>query len=134
MSEENVSELRRGLEHFIATGEPEWDLLAPDVEVRDHDIPDAGEYRGHSGYARWLADWAAAWGEFTLDPEEYIDAGDRVIVVLRMRATGAGSGVTVERTDAMVCEMRDLKVTRLDYYNNRERALRSAGVEPEAGS
>jgi hypothetical protein len=54
MSQENVELIQRGLEHFIRTGEPAWDDIHPDVEVRDHDIPDAGDYRGHAGYAKWL--------------------------------------------------------------------------------
>jgi hypothetical protein len=29
----------------------------------------------------------------------------------------------------MVLRMRDMKVWRLDYYNNREEALKAAGLE-----
>src|ERR1017187_5551294 len=31
-----------------------------EVEVRDHDIMDASDYRGHAGFGRWLEDWDAA--------------------------------------------------------------------------
>ena len=53
MSYENVEIAQQGLEHFRRTGEPQWETVDPAIEVYDHDIPDAGSYRGHEGYARW---------------------------------------------------------------------------------
>jgi ketosteroid isomerase-like protein len=129
MSQENVENVKAAVAHFGATGEPMWSTTATDIEVHDHDIPDAGVYRGHAGYVQWLEDWAGAWSEFSLEPEEFIDVGDRVVAVFRMRATGRGSGVTVERGDAMVVEVRDGKAVRLDYYNNQQQALRQVGLE-----
>src|SRR5206468_1006403 len=101
----------------------------PDIEVHDHDIIDAGEYRGRAGVERWLADWEAAWSDFGMDVEELIDAGSgRVVALVRMRATGRGSAVSVEREDAIVYELRDGLIARLDYYNDRSRALAAAGL------
>ena len=34
----------------------------------------------------------------------------------------------VERQDAIVYEIRDGKILRLDYYNNRQQALASVGM------
>jgi ketosteroid isomerase-like protein len=130
VSEQNVELIRRTLDDFVARGEPNWNVLHRDVEVHDHDIMDAGDYRGHAGFGRWLEDWTAAWSEFTLEPKEYLDAGDRVVSVFRMTATGRTSGATVEREDAIVWQVRDDEVVRLDYYNNRAQALEQAGLEP----
>ena len=123
MSRENVELVQGVLAGFIATGTPSWDLLDEEVEVRDHDVMDAGEYRGYAGFGRWLENWDAAWADFSMEPEEFLDAGERVVSVFRMTATGRGSGVEVERHDAIVWSVRDGKVVRLDYYNNREQAL-----------
>jgi hypothetical protein len=60
MSERNVELVRGALERYIATGEPAWDLTHGDIEVHEHDIMDAGAYRGYAGFRRWLEDWAAA--------------------------------------------------------------------------
>jgi ketosteroid isomerase-like protein len=128
MSRENVEVVEAGMEHFGATGEPQWSLNHEDIEVHDHDLPDAGDYRGHAGYARWLEDWADVWSEYSLDTEEFIDAGDRVVVVFRLKATGRGSGVTVERRDGMVVTLRDGLAVRVDYYNSREQALEAVGL------
>jgi ketosteroid isomerase-like protein len=128
MSQENVEVIQRGFEHFIATGEPYWETFHAEVEVHDHDTMDQGEYRGHAGLGRWLEDWAAAWSEFTMEPEEFLDAGEWVVMFVRMKATGASSGLVLERQDAMVFAVRDGKVLRLDYYNNRTEALEAVGL------
>jgi ketosteroid isomerase-like protein len=125
MSEQNVELVRAGFEHFLATGEPAWDTLHEHIEVQDHDIMDGREYRGHADVRRWLfEDWASAWSEYGMEPEEYIDVDDeRVIAVFRMKATGRASGVAIERQDAMVYVVRGQQVTRVDYYNSRQQAL-----------
>ena len=111
------------------TGEPPWDALHPEIVVHDHDIMDASDYRGHAGFGRWLEDWSAAWSEDSIEPDEFFDADERVLVFIRQKTTGHGSGVTLEREDAMVFELRDGKIARLDYYNSREQARKAAGLE-----
>jgi ketosteroid isomerase-like protein len=127
MSQANVELVRKALEHF-GTSEPDWDALHEEIVVRDRDIMDASEYRGHAGVRRWGEDWGAAWAEWSAEPEEFIEADDVVIAVFRVRATGRGSGVKVERQDAMVLEVRDRKIVSVDYYNNRQRALEAVGL------
>ena len=128
MSQENVDLLQRAMEHFMRTGEPAWDLIHPDVEVHDHDILDAGNYRGHAGYAKWLEDWGAAWDSFKVEPGRYTDAGDKVVVELKVRATGGGSGIELERRDAIVFTIADGLTVRLDYFNDPDQAQRAAGL------
>jgi hypothetical protein len=57
MSQENVELIQQGFVVWGETGEPDWGSLHGDVEVYDHDIMDASEYRGRAGVERWLADW-----------------------------------------------------------------------------
>jgi uncharacterized protein len=128
MSQANVEIVRRGTEQFMATGEPPWEMIDEGVEVYDHDTPDQGDYRGHAGYARWLEDWGAAWAEWSIEPEEFLDAGDSVVVFFRMRTKGRGSGVEVERQDAIVFKLGNGRIVRVDYYNDRKQALEAAGM------
>jgi ketosteroid isomerase-like protein len=125
---QNVELVQELLRRFIETGEPVWESLDEEIEACDHDVVDAGEYKGHSGFARWLENWDVAWAEYSMVPEEFLAAGERVVSIFRMNATGRGSGVQVARQDAMVWEIRDGKVVRLDYYNNRDEALKAAGL------
>ena len=113
----------------MQTGEHAWELIDEEVEVHDHDIPDAREYRGHAGWARWFEDWGAAWAEQSVEPEEFIDADDdRAMLVMRLYMTGRGSGVKVERQDAMVVAFRNDKAVRVDWYNNKQQALEAVGL------
>lgn len=129
MSQENVDHARRGMEHWLRTGEVLWEDLHPEFEVHDHDIPDAGVYRGHDGVRDWTADFSGAFESFALEPLEYIDAGDgKVVLVARLSARGKESGVSVERLDGMVWTIRDGKTVRLDYYGSRAEAFEAAGL------
>jgi ketosteroid isomerase-like protein len=131
VSDANVELIRDALQTWRRTGEPAWELTHPDVEVRDHDIMDAGEYRGHEGVARWLVDWGTAWSGFTMDVVEVIEAGESgVVALIRIGATGRESGISVEREDAVVYEVRDGLIVQVDYYNDRAVALAAAGLPP----
>ena len=128
MSSEDLEVVRHSFERFLATGEPDWELTHPEVLIVDHDIMDAGEYRGLDGVRRWVSDWSSAWSDFTMEPEQFIDAGDCVVVILRMKATGAASGIEIERQDGIVHRLSDGKVIRLDYFNSADQARRAAGL------
>jgi ketosteroid isomerase-like protein len=129
MSRENVDRVKEFFGRFAASGEPAWDALHESIEVHDHDLLDASDYRGHEGFRHWLDDWEAAWTEFNMEPEEFFDAGQRVVMVFRMKATGRTSGLVVERQDSIVWEIRDGKVMRVDYYNSREQGLDAVGLD-----
>lgn len=129
MSEADVAVVLDSLRIWRRTGEPAWELTDPEIEVHDHDIMDAGEYRGRAGVERWLADWETAWSDYGMEARELIDAGDgRVLALVTMRATGRGSAVSVEREDAILYEVRDGLIVRLDYYNDPSRARADAGL------
>ena len=128
MSQEKVETVRRGFEQFLATGEVPWDLFDESVEIHDHDTPDQTDYRGHEGYARWLEEWGAAWADWSMQIERHIDAGDSVVTFFLMQTTGLGSGIEMTREDALVYRLRDGKIVRGDYYNDRSLALKTVGL------
>ena len=66
--------------------------------------------------------------EWTLEPEEFIDAGERVVVLARLSARGRASGVALVRRDGMVWTVRGGKAVRLDYFNRPADALEAAGL------
>jgi len=129
VSRENVDMVRAGWERYSGTGEPPWDLFHESVEVHDHDTPDQGDYRGHEGIRRWLEDWGAAWAEWRIEADEFIDAGDSVVILIRMNTEGRGSGIKAQRQDALVYGVTQGLITRVDYYNDRGEALKAVGLE-----
>ena len=129
MSRQNV-EVVRGSYDALLRGELGAALTAidPAIEIYDHDIPDASAYRGLEGVFAWQAEWERSWESWRWDPEEFIDAGDKVVAVLRLHAKGRASGVEVERLDGAVWTLRGGKGVRLDYYGSKAEALEAAGV------
>ena len=137
MSRENVEIVRRGYEALnSADVERALALFDPHVEV--HLARDAGTvmgldfretYRGIDGFLEFLGRLSEAWQEFRWEPENYIDAGDDVVVFIRMVATGKGSGIEVEQPMAHLCTLRDGKLVRHETFWERSAALKAAGLD-----
>jgi ketosteroid isomerase-like protein len=128
MSQENVEIVRRFHDHFDRTGEPLWDVIDSEIEVYDHDIPDAGTYHGLAGYTKWLTNWGETFESYAMELARLVDAGDQIVSLIVMRASGRRSGVSVERKDAIVSTFRDGKIARIDYYNDQAQALEAVGL------
>ena len=129
MTDEAIAILKQFNDDLIERGEIRWDLIDPDVVVVDHDLPDAGDYRGHEGFRKWLLeDWGSAWESYTIEPEQYVDAGDSVVSVFTLTARGKGSGVETRRRNAIVNTVQNARITRVEYYTTEEEARAAAGV------
>jgi ketosteroid isomerase-like protein len=139
MSEENV-EIVRSL-YEIGTGD--WFSAAPDQidrgfrEYADEQCefrlpPDYPEgepvFRGREGFDELLAMLAETWGKWRLEPERFLDAGDRVVVFVRILAEGGASGVPIELETTHVWTIRGARVTSVHAYRDRSQALEAAGL------
>ena len=78
---------------------------------------------------RFAAMLRDAWSEWRFEPERSIDAGDRVVVFMRVVAKGRESGVPIERTSTQVVTVRDGRMTSTRVYRDRQEALKAAGLE-----
>jgi ketosteroid isomerase-like protein len=133
MSQENVEIVRRAYEAY-ARGDLEAALadLAPNVEW--HTPPGEREldlepvYHGPEAVGAALAAWAASWDEWVVEPVEFIDAGDEVVVVLDERGRGKGSGAEVFRAHFQVVTVRNGAGILIREYTSRTEALEAAGL------
>ena len=124
MSRENIEIVRNSYRAYVRGDlEAAFGVLDPAIEIYDHDIPDAGKYHGWEGMLAWQTDWESGWKSWRWDPEDFIDAGDRVVAILHLYAHGRGSGVDVEGVDGAVWMLSDGKAIRLDYYGSKEQAM-----------
>ena len=124
----DIEQMRRAYK-AIARGETEaaLELIDRDVEVRDRpEAPDPQTYHGHEGVRDALQ---ATWDTFEMvefEPQQFVEIGDRIVVVIRMRGRGKGSGVPVEDRIAHLWTMRDGKAWRLQVYSDPDRAIADA--------
>jgi ketosteroid isomerase-like protein len=85
-------------------------------------------YHGHEGVRQFWRDGVAAFGEIKLEVEELIDAGDRVLAVIRERDVGRVSGVPVELTHLAVWTLVDGKAVRMQLFDDQQAAEQAAGL------
>jgi ketosteroid isomerase-like protein len=130
MSQENVDFVRRGWE-AMERGDFSVALadLSPDLVTHvAQPIPVAGTYHGREGFLQLSLDWAEGFDELVVTSEEFIDAGDQVVVRALHKSHGAASGVPVETDIYYVFTVRAGKTVRADVFNDRSKALEAAGL------
>jgi uncharacterized protein len=130
VSQENIELMRRGYDAMLRRDiEALLSLLDPDVELHDRpEAPDARSYRGHEGVLTALKVSLDAFEDFRLEPERFYDAGEKVVVLLRMVGTGNVSGVPVEEHIAHLWTIQDGRAIALQVYGDPADALTAAGL------
>ena len=135
MSHENVEIVRRGWEHFQATGELLQDVLAPEFvwdmsTFRDLQLVGIEEhYEGADGARRFLQAWTEPFDEWQIEVEAFHDAGEKVVTVCRQRGRSKVSGVPVDMRLALVFTVRNGLETRMEMYADPDEALRAVGLD-----
>jgi ketosteroid isomerase-like protein len=129
MSQENVELVRAQVERFKTTGEFSPETSAEDIAWHDPpDFPDAQVHIGMDGVFKALATWADAWSEWQIELNEYVDAGDHVLVRGTQSGRGKDTGVLVEQPLCLVYLVRDGKVVEVRAFFDEHQALVAAGM------
>jgi ketosteroid isomerase-like protein len=96
---------------------------APDHEwvvAREH--PDSTTHRGKEAVAGYLRDWIETMPDLRIAVAEIEEAGDRVLVVMEMKGTGAGSGAETAVRTAVVTTFREGVAVRTEEFLDPEEA------------
>ena len=135
MSQENVESVRRGYALFAAGDfEAAAALMSDDAELTEAGGlgvtgSAAGTRRGPQGFLRSTEEALEAFEDFHVEPEDFIDAGDVVVVPVRISGRGRMSGVEMEMELAHLWVLRgDGKVVRSEIYETTAEALEAAGL------
>ena len=106
------------------------ELFDPEVSWHTWIVPGPGgaTYRGHEGVRELWSDARNVFGDFRNDPERIVASGDKVVVFVNVRGRGKESGAEVEGRIAHVLSFRDDKVILVESYEDRDEALRVAGL------
>ena len=90
--------------------------------------PGGGTYHGHEGVRELWREAQNVFGDFRNEPERVIASVDRIVAFIRVCGRGKGSGAEVEARIAHLLTFRGDKVLRVDSYEDRDEAVRVAGV------
>jgi ketosteroid isomerase-like protein len=105
-------------------------VFDPEVEVHDPpEMPDSAIHRGHEAVMRDWQQTFDSFEEFSIEIEECRDLGAELLVFLRYRGRGRGSGVTVDASLTHVVTVKDGKLLRLRQFLDRRQALEVVGLE-----
>ena len=130
ISEQNVEVIERVLaagnsgdfETILALHHPDWE------GVIAQEYPVAGTWRGLEGLRGFVEEWLEAWDEFRIEPDEFIDGKDAVVVAVRYWGRGKGSGVEITDRWFYAYKLRDGKIIGWRPWPNRTEALRAVGL------
>jgi ketosteroid isomerase-like protein len=133
MSGENVELVREAFESFLG-GDLEKAAQLFDPEVEFHGTV-GGLEEGHLAHGLpeavqtfWGEEDLEAWDERRLEAEEFLDAGDDVVVLLHEYRRGRRSRIELETDTAVVCAVSGGRVVRIQGYMDRHTALEAAGL------
>jgi ketosteroid isomerase-like protein len=128
MSQENIEIVRRAFAYEVYgvgdRAEAEA-IFYPNVVMNPCD---EGPSYGLDAMRSDMERWASAWDELEVTAEEFIDAGDRVLVTAYHRGRGRRSGLEVDTRFYAVYTLHDEKVVRVDEFRDRPEALEAAGL------
>jgi ketosteroid isomerase-like protein len=137
VSEENVEIVRRGYE-LLATARDESarraiyaESVHPDAEfVPPVSYPDTEQsYRGVEEFLRFQQQIDEVWDDWRTDAERIFDAGDQVVVFVRVSGTAKQSGAPVAISTAHLLTVKDGRMARMEIFLDRREALKAVGLE-----
>jgi ketosteroid isomerase-like protein len=132
MSQENVEIVKAWYDAF---NREDWDAMikdaAPGLEVdfSRSDGPLAGVF-GLDQIRRLVEEFSEIWESARLEPHEFIEAGDLVVVPGTQHVTGRG-GIEVAARGAFVWTVRNGAIERMVMYQSRQDALEAVGLSEQ---
>jgi ketosteroid isomerase-like protein len=132
MSKSNVELIRQGYERFIASGDVDESITAPDFVwdmSKFRGWPEQPTYEGLEGARSFLRDWTDAWDDWSLELVELHDAGDQVVAVMRQHGRSKTTGLNVDMTFAQVWTVRDGRQARMEMYADPAEAFEATGLK-----
>jgi uncharacterized protein len=126
MSQENVDLVRGAFEDYAQHGaRPESPFMADDIVWNP---ADETPQKGRAAVVAYMERWESEWEDLRTVPEDFLDAGDRVVVTVHFSGRGRASGIDVDARMYEVYEVREGKIVRMDEFGERADALRLAGL------
>jgi ketosteroid isomerase-like protein len=135
MSEENVQAIREAFRIVNERGataatEALGHLLDPDFRLDEaSDVPDRETHAGKEAFIANLAKLEESFDELQMEPVEFVDLEDRVVVVVSMTGRGRGSDVPVTARFVQLWSIREGKALSLRDFATKAEALEAAGAQ-----
>ena len=124
-----VRSLYLALNDAYATGEygaVDLALVHPDVVLRTSGMfPESGEYRGVEALREFTVNQTQAFESMFVEPLEYIEIGERVVVPLRFGGKARHTGIHAAFEVVHAWTFREGRVAELIIYGDLDEALKA---------
>lgn len=100
--------------------------------VEPPEFPGGGTYHGVEGAKKYLAQSRASAAQVISEPEQFIPAGNRIVVFVHARVLPKGSNTWQDVRLADVYTFQNGRATNMRAFANREDALRWTGTTASA--
>jgi hypothetical protein len=119
-------------ETFARLAAPDFDVVMVGAEYNPRQ-PQAFVGSGPEGFTRVWEEWTSVFERFRIEIEETRPAGEeKVVMLVTLVGRTQTGGVDISQPAAAVWTVWDGKLTRVEFHLDRERALKSAGLEPQS--
>ncbi len=129
MSEENVEIVRRV---YDALNRNDWDAAFrdahPDIEITFQRGPLAGTNRGRETPEALLRDVRAAFEAWIIEPLEFLESGNQVVVIVKNRVQPKGSDAEFETRNGHLWTIHGGTILSLEGFPNADDAVEAAGL------
>jgi SnoaL-like protein len=120
---------RRDFDVLLLGFDPEIDYRAVSAGPGGVVAPDlVGHHHGHTGYREVWRAMMDGFDDLTLEPQEVLDLGDRLLSITRLSGHGSGSGAPFEQLLFQVFTFRRGLVIKQEDFGSREEALEAVGL------
>jgi ketosteroid isomerase-like protein len=121
-------------EQFECVNRRDWgramELYADDVVMvvpATEGVTNPGTYEGKEALGKWFGDWFGTFDrDYRFEIDEAREIGELIFIHAKHGGHGRLSGAEVHGENSYLYEVRDGKVTRVEFYVTREQALEAA--------
>jgi len=109
------------------------DLLHPEVEWRaPESVPWGGTFHGREGFQQFIGKLLGQPAELRREVRDYLDAGERVVVLLRQMGRRKGGQTEYDVPEAQIWTVRHGRVVDFEGYFDTSIVLRALQLQRRA--
>jgi ketosteroid isomerase-like protein len=127
--------LRRAYDAFNSGAGMDWSMIDPSIR---HDQSEGlfldGVFYGPEGVRAAIQEIELDWQDLSYTLEDVVELGDRVLVLLRMRAKVRDSEAELDAQVAHIWEFRNGRAVKWDVYGDHASALRALSASGPFGA
>jgi ketosteroid isomerase-like protein len=118
---------------YEALNDGDWDGffrdMHPDVELTTQRGPGAGTRRSREGVQGFVEDYVDAFDGMVIEPEEFLENGDRVLAIVTRRGRPKGGSIDMVVRNGHLWTVGDGKLLSMKSYPDPDEGREALGLK-----